>query len=150
MPQYSNLCFFNILSVAFFKYLSHLYTFSCKTLLSILLFHKKNFAKAPLADLLLHDVPLLVKVVRGERFHPGFVLRSWFCTKIWSSLRLWYSLCTFTVYAAHTAIQFFCWHILGWIGSILWTNQGTRPYQQNTILQGRVLSCETTEHYRLT
>ena len=44
----------------------------------------------------------------------------------------------------------FCWHILGRIGSFLWMKQGTRRYQQNTILQGRVLSCETAEHYKLT
>ena len=70
-------------SVAFFKYLSHLYTFSCITLLPTLLFDEENFAEAPLADLLLHDIPLLVKVVRGERFHPVFVLRACFCTKLW-------------------------------------------------------------------
>ena len=74
-------------SVAFFKYLSHLYTLCCIALLSTLLFDKKNFAKAPLTDLLLHDIPLLVKVVGGEWFHPGFVPRSCFCTKLWSC---WY------------------------------------------------------------
>ena len=84
MPHFSNVCLYNVFLVAFLRYLSHLYTLCCITLLSILLFDEENFAKAPLTDLLLHDIPLLVKVVRGERFHPGFVLRACFCTKLWS------------------------------------------------------------------
>ena len=53
-------------SVLFFPYLDALGSIA---LLSVLLLDEENFAKTPLADLLLNNEALLVKVVRGERLH---------------------------------------------------------------------------------
>ena len=50
----------------FFPYLDALGSIA---LLSVLLLDEENFAKTPLADLLLNNEALLVKVVRGERLH---------------------------------------------------------------------------------